>query len=121
MDQLSRILIRFGSREEPESLLYDPPGVLRVSMLWPDLDRLVDLAFDQIRLYARADLAVSLRMLRALGDVARTVPDPGVQARLARRGERIVMGCAEKFGEEELGELRRRQAALERLAVVAAS
>jgi uncharacterized membrane protein len=26
VDQLSRILIRFGSREEPASLLYDPPG-----------------------------------------------------------------------------------------------
>jgi uncharacterized membrane protein len=121
VDQLSRILIRFASREEPASLLYDPPGVLRVSMLWPDFERLVDEAFDQIRLYARGDLAVSLRMLRALGDVARTVPEPAVQRRLAERGRRIVAGCAGKFDEEELGEVRRRMAALERLAGITES
>jgi len=116
VDQLSRILIRFASREEPPSLLYDPPGTLRVSMPWPDLDRLVDAAFDQIRLYARADIAVSLRMLRALGDLAGTIPDCAVQKGLVERGRRIVAGCAEKFGEDELGEMRLRLAALERQA-----
>jgi uncharacterized membrane protein len=118
VDQLSRILIRFASREEPASLLYDPPGMLRVSMLWPDFDRLVDAAFDQIRLYARADVAVSLRMLRALGDVARTIPDPAVQQRLAERGRRIVAGCAEKLDESELREMRLRLGTLERLAAM---
>jgi len=116
VDQLSRILIRFASRDEPASRFYDPPGVLRVSMLWPDLDRLVDAAFDQIRLYARADVAVSLRMLRALGDVARTIPDPAARRRLTARGGRIVTGCAERLDEDELGELRLRLATLERLA-----
>jgi uncharacterized membrane protein len=116
VDQLSRILIRFASREEPASRLYDPPGVLRVSMIWPDFERLVDDAFDQIRLYARADLAVSLRMLHALGDVGRTIPDPVVRRNLAERGRRIAAGCAGKFDEDELGEVRRRVAALERLA-----
>ena len=116
VDQLSRILIRFASREEPASRLYDPPGVLRVSMLWPGFDRLVDAAFDQIRLYSRTDLAVSLRMLRALGDIASTIPDPAIQKGLADRGQRIVAGCAEKFDEDELGELRLRLATLERQA-----
>jgi len=115
VDQLSRILIRFGAREEPASLFYDPPGVLRVARLWTDFDRLVDTAFDQIRLYARADVAVSLRLLRALGDVARTIPDPAARQRLAERGRRIVRGCAEKLDEDELGELRRRLATVERL------
>ena len=116
VDQLSRILIRFASREEPASLLYDPPGTLRVSMLWPGFDRLVDAAFDQIRLYAQADIAVSLRMLRALGDVGSTIADPVVRRGLAERGRRIVAGCAEKFDEDELGELRVRLASLEQLA-----
>ena len=115
VDQLSRILIRFASREEPESLRYDPPGLLRVGIPWPGFDRLVDAAFEQIRLYARADVAVSLRMLRALGDVARTIPDPAARPMLAERGRRIVRGCAEKLDEDELGELRRRLAAVERL------
>ena len=74
----------------------------------------MDAAFDQIRLYARADVAVSLRMLRALGDIASTIPDPVVQKGLAERGRLIVAGCAEKFDEDELGELRLRLATLER-------
>jgi uncharacterized membrane protein len=73
----------------------------------------VEAAFDQIRLYSRADLAVSLRMLRALGDIASTIPDSAVQKGLAERGRRIVEGCAEKFDEDELEELRLRLATLE--------
>ncbi len=117
VDQLSRILIRFASREEPASLRYDPPGLLRVSIPWPGFDRLVDTAFDQIRLYAKADVAVSLRVLRALGDIARAIPDSGAQRRLAERARRIVDGCAERLTEDELGELRVRLASLERQAV----
>jgi len=103
VDQLSRILIRFASREEAASLRYDPPGTLRVSIPWPGLDRLVDAAFDQIRLYSRADVVVSLRMLRALGDIATTVPDPGVQQLLAERGRqirklRLRLSALEKLG-----------------------
>jgi uncharacterized membrane protein len=117
VDQLSRILIRFASREESASLRYDPPGLLRVSIPWPGFDRLVDTAFDQIRLYAKADVAVSLRVLRALGDIARALPDSGAQRRPAERARRIVDGCAERLTEDELGELRARLASLERQAV----
>jgi uncharacterized membrane protein len=115
VDQLSRILIHFASREEAASLRYDPPGTLRVCIPWPGFDPLVDAAFDQIRLYSKADVAVSLRMLRALGDIAATIPDPAVQQTLAERGRRIVAGCAEVLGEEEVGKLRLRLSALERL------
>ena len=115
VDQLSRILIRFISREEAVSLRYDPPGILRVSIMWPDFDRVVNAAFDQIRLYSQTDVAVSLRMLRALGDVATTISDPVAKQKLAERARRIVAGCAEKLDEGELSELRLRLAALERL------
>jgi len=76
----------------------------------------VGAAFDQIRLYSMADVAVSLRMLRALGDIATTIPDPEVQQTLAERGRQIVAGCAEALAAEELGKLRLRLSALERLA-----
>jgi uncharacterized membrane protein len=114
VDQLSRILIRFASREESPSQFFDPPGVLRVSMPWPRFDRLVAAAFDQIRLYSRADVAVSLRMLRALSDLAATIPDPIVQKGLAERAGRIVAGCADELEHGELAELRSRLATLER-------
>jgi uncharacterized membrane protein len=115
VDQLSRIVIRFASRELPESIFYDPPGVARVSILWTDFDRMLDLAFEQIRLYSRTDMAVSLRLLRALGDIAISTPDPQYRRTLAERGRRIVAGCAEKLGEQELREMRVRLAALEGL------
>jgi uncharacterized membrane protein len=113
IDQLSRILIRFASREPPEDLLYDPPGIVRASIAWIRFERLVEAAFEQIRMYSKTDVAVSLRLLRAFGDIAASTPDPEFRRILAERGMRTVAGCAEKLGAEELRELRARQAALE--------
>ena len=113
VDQLSRILIRFASREPAEAILYDPPGVVRVSIPQLGFERLVDTAFEQIRLYAKADVAVSLRILRALSDIAATVSDPAWQQTLAARGRRIVAGCAAELGEDDMRELRTRLAFLE--------
>jgi uncharacterized membrane protein len=97
-------------------VLYDPPGVARVSIAWTDFEKLVDSAFEQTRLYSKADVAVSLRLLRALGDIAATTSDATFRAILAERGRRIVAGCADKLGEEEMTEIRARLAALESVA-----
>jgi uncharacterized membrane protein len=113
VDQLSRILIRFASREPPEDLLYDPPGIVRASIAWIHFERLLEAAFEQIRMYSKTDVAVSLRLLRALGDIAASTPHPEFRRILAGQGMRTMAGCAEKLSEEELGELRARQAALE--------
>ena len=116
VDQLSRILIRFASREMPAPLLYDPPGVVRASIPWIDFDGLLNSAFEQIRLYSK----VSLRMLRALGDIAGTVEDPTYRLKLREQGIRIVNGCSEELTEEEVRPIRVRLAALEKLAAAAA-
>ena len=112
VDQLSSIMIRFASREPPEAVLYDPPGTVRVIVPWIGFDRLLEAAFEQIRLYSKSDVAVSLRLLRALGDIAATTPDPEYRRTLAERGRRVVAGCAEKLGAEELQALRFRLDAL---------
>jgi uncharacterized membrane protein len=117
VDQLSRILIRFASRETPPALLYDPPGVVRASIPWIGFGGLVTSAFEQIRLYSKADIAVSLRMLRALGDIAGTVEDPAYRSILHDLGKRIVTGCAERLTEEEVRPLCVRLEALEKLAI----
>jgi uncharacterized membrane protein len=113
IDQLSRILIRFASREPPEDLLYDPPGIVRASIGSIHFERLLEAALEQIRMYSKTDVAVSLRLLRALGDIAASTPDLEFRRVLVEQGMRTVAGCAEKLGEEELRELRARQAALE--------
>jgi len=118
VDQLSRILIRFASREPPEELLYDPPGIVRASIGWIHFERLLEAAFEQIRMYAKTDVAVSLRLLRALSDIAASMPDLEFRRILVEHGMRTVAGCAEQLGEEELKPLRARQAALEELHVI---
>jgi uncharacterized membrane protein len=112
VDQLSRILIRFASRETPAPLLYDPPGIIRASIEWIDFDGLLTSAFEQIRLYSQADLAVSLRLLRALIDIAGTAADPAYRAKLHALGIRIVTGCAEQLTAEEVRPMRDRLAKL---------
>jgi len=115
VDQLSRILIRFASRELPSAILYDPPGVPRVMIPWIGFEGLLKSAFEQIRLYAKADVAVSLRLLRALGDVAWTTSEPEFRRALCDEGNRIVEGCAEKLGDQEMQPMRTRLAELEKL------
>jgi hypothetical protein len=58
-------------------------------------------------------------MLRALGDIAWTRPEPALRRALYEEGRRIVEGCAEKLGEEELRPMRDRLAALEKLVNIA--
>ncbi len=112
VDQLSRIMIRFAARQPPEELLCDPPGVVRVSLAWLQFPRMLDAAFEQIRMYAKGDVAVSLRLLRALGDIAAATPDAEFRRILVERGWRVVAGCAEKLGPDEMKELRVRQEGL---------
>jgi uncharacterized membrane protein len=118
VDQLSRIMIRFVSRQPPDELLFDPPGVVRVSVGWIHFARLLEAAFEQIRMYSKTDLAVSLRLLRAFSDIATSTPDPEFRRILIERGSRTVAGCAEKLGKEEMKELRSRQAVLESLTTI---
>jgi uncharacterized membrane protein len=96
--------------------VYDPPGVIRVSIGWMQFPRLLDAAFEQIRMYAKSDLAVSLRLLRALTDIATSTGDAEYRRILIERGARTVAGCAEKLGDDEMTELRVRLEALEALA-----
>jgi uncharacterized membrane protein len=120
VDQLSRILIRFAGREPFEYRLYDPPGVLRVAVPPLSLDRLVDSAFEQIRQYAKADAAVSLRLLRALCDLGTVVPDISFREFLVGRALRVVAGTSEKLSGEELAELRSRFEGLQRTLIPSA-
>jgi uncharacterized membrane protein len=116
VDQLSRILIRFASREMPASLLYDPPGVVRASIPRIGFEGLLTSAFEQIRLYSKADIAVSLRMLRALADIAGTTDNPAYRLKLHELGMRILNGCAEELTEEDVKPMSVRLAILEKLA-----
>jgi uncharacterized membrane protein len=113
IDQLSRILIRWLSRAPPASVLFDPPHVLRVSVPWIGVDGMLDTAFEQIRHYAINDTAVSLRLLRAIGDITATLEQDDTRAKLLERARRVVDGCDERLTEIEAARLRQRVATLE--------
>jgi len=108
VDQLSRIMILWISREPPPSRYYAPPQVLRVIVPWMSFDGLLDTAFEQIRHYAVADAAVSLRLMRAFFDIASTTEDSTLRTKLIDRAGRVVAGCAGHLPKEELAKLRQR-------------
>ena len=113
IDQLSRILIYWLRRKPPESRLCNPPHVVRVVVPWIDTDGMLDTAFEQIRQYSTSDAAVSLRLLRALNDIASTVDDRETRAKLFARGQRIVAGCIDRISPTDLEKLRQRLTVLE--------
>ncbi len=113
VDQLSAILIRWAGRAPPQTYHYDPPHVLRVVVPWADFEGLLDLAFEQIRHYAAGDAAVSLRLVRALGDVASSSIDPVVRRKLVEQGKRVVSGCASRLEPFDVERLNERYARLE--------
>jgi uncharacterized membrane protein len=113
IDQLSRVLIRWLGRLPPASVLHDPPHVPRVVVPWIGIEGMLDTAFEQIRHYATSDLAVSLRLLRAIGDIGRTVPQADIRAALLERARRVVETWDASVGEMAAARLRQRLATLE--------
>jgi uncharacterized membrane protein len=113
VDQLCRIMILWISRVPPASHYYAPPHVLRLFVPWISFDGLLDTAFDQIRHYAAADVAVSLRLMRAFSDIAKAAQHADLRTRLLDRGRRVAAGCAGHLPKDELVKLQQRLAALE--------
>jgi uncharacterized membrane protein len=113
IDQLGRIVGRFATRQLPPSIYYDPPGVVRVNVPWIDFDALLESAFDQIRVYGRTDLAVSLRLFRALTDIAIIATRETVHQSLLALGKRVIDGCEGHLDDRAMDRLRGRYRELE--------
>jgi len=117
VDQLSRIMILWISRLPPASHYYAPPHVLRLFIPWMSFDGLLDTAFEQIRHYAAADVAVSLRLLRAFTDIVGTTQHADLRTILLERARRVAAGCAGHLPKDELVKLQQRLAVLETIIV----
>ena len=83
-----------------------------VTMPWIGFDGLLDTAFEQIRHYAKSDVAVSLRLLRALGDIAVTTSDPAIRGQLLALANRVMEGARDRLDEAAVARLGDRLAAL---------
>ena len=113
IDQLSSILIRWLGRASPPSVLFYPSHAPRIAIPWVGLEGMLDTAFEQIRYYAATDLAVNLRLLRAMGDIAATTQQREVHVSLRGRARLLVDRAAENMTEPDAARLHQRLAWLE--------
>jgi uncharacterized membrane protein len=99
IDQISRILVRVAVREPLPSVLSEAgtADVVRVVLAPLPFERLLEVAFSQIAHYARADFAVTLRVLRALDDVSQIARHPPYLEALRERAESVARECAESL------------------------
>jgi uncharacterized membrane protein len=116
IDQLSRLLVRVAGREPRPAALYHPPGVVRVAFPRLSFSKLVDDAFGQIVHYGKTDAAVTLRVMRALGDVASATRDPAQLQAVGACAEKIVKVCAGHLPESAAESFAGRLARVQRLA-----
>ena len=100
-------------RAPPPLHFFGPPHVLRVIVPWISLDGLLNSAFEQIRHYSSADIAVSLRLLRAYNDIASAAPNQDIRPSLIDRARRVVDGCTARLPDYAVHELWQRLASLE--------
>lgn len=62
---------------------------------------LVQLGFDQLRQYSRSDMAMSLRILRSLADIADATPHETGRAALRRQGRLVWESAHRNFPAED--------------------
>lgn len=95
--------------------MYDLPGEIRLIVPWMNFEGLLDTAFDQIRHYGAADVAVCLRLLRALNDISVSTSEAQVRTLALERGKRVLNGCARDRMEGQLRVMQDRVSSLEKL------
>lgn len=104
IDNLGRVLIRVAGRAP---LPFEHGSVVTLA---PTHAELVDLAFEQIRQYARTDMAVALRLMRTLADVAYAMRSPAARARIVLHARLVEKAARANFPPEDTDELTRRSA-----------
>ena len=113
IDQLSRIIIYWLGREPAKWRYYAPPHVLRLVVPWITFQGLIDTAFDQIRHYAIADVAVSLRLIRAFHDIATAAKRQDELVLLLEVARRVAAGSEKHLSASEFARVKFRVADLE--------
>ncbi len=102
IDRIGTLLAEIARRTAGPRVLRDGTTVLVVAPE-PSFTDLVDLGFNQLRQYGRGDLAVSIRLLQAIGMTARSSHTPTDRARVVRHAELIRDGLATTFHADDRG------------------
>lgn len=107
IDHLSRLLGRIAQRGDTETVLRDSSGKARVVLPAHGFSRALDLAINQIRQYGKTDVAVLLRLTRALTDVADMTDRSSCRAAILKHAT-MIRTVAVPFSADDRQELDRR-------------
>ena len=101
VDRLGSALRRLAGRRMPAVARHDAEGALRVLGPTTSFAAFTDVAFNQIRQYARANAAVTLRLLETIAAVAEATTRREDRAALQRHADMIIRGARIGLDEEE--------------------
>ncbi|MBA3470446.1 MAG: DUF2254 domain-containing protein [Herpetosiphonaceae bacterium] len=93
IDYLGNVLVQAAQRSDPELYRYDDQGRLRVIAQGVTFEQMVDGAFGPIRQYASGEVAVTLRLLKTLHEIAQATADPARAGVLWRHTQMIARGA----------------------------
>jgi uncharacterized membrane protein len=116
VDQLGRLLVRATGRAPAETTLRDPAGWVRVLLKRTSFPRLLDVAFSQIRHYGKTDVAVPLRLMRVLGELAVATSHPPYAAAIFEEARQLVAASGNYLPDYERAELAARMRVVEQAA-----
>lgn len=111
IDNLAAVLAFASTRRDPPREV--AAGAGKIIFARTTFARLVPLAFAQLRQYSQSDMAVSLRLLRALHDLASLTRDPARLAAIKNEAELLRGGFSESFRDGDRAEFTRRADALD--------
>lgn len=83
-------LVRFASKKRPSMLRTDAQGKVRFIAASPDLNALILLGFDQVRVKSSSYPAVSIQMLRLHSEIRRAAAENGVDASESLRQAKLI-------------------------------
>jgi len=96
---LGQALCLLAAREIPSPYRYDDDGALRVVADHSTLTGIIDASFHQVRQASRGNVAVTLRLLETIADIASQTRDPDFLAALRHHADLIQRGGHEGIPE----------------------
>lgn len=114
VDHLSSVLAAAACLEPPVSRVFDEGGCLRITRRQTSFPRLLEIAYNQIGPYGKNDMAVSLRLMRALQDISTVIDHKPYLEAIKKQARRVAHACQASFLAEDCQELMDRLAILER-------
>ena len=101
VEAMSALLVELARSEMPSAVRVDSEGEPRFVALAPDLDDLVRLGFDQVRVFSGPYPVVSSRLLELLAEVERAAHKEGVRCDEIERQRTLIAAGAGADGPSE--------------------